>query len=222
MGDKGTDRQETQKELDELERQLIEMGNMVESLFADSVVALMEKDWGAETELREEDYRAHESWLKIDKLCLDLLCNRKLKADQVRFVSAAIKIASALKRTADQSLHIGEIIRSFELESLPDAGSLAPVASMIELTQSMLGDVIEALVNHNAEEAAGLHLVSRELASLDAKAVDELGDAMLNGRVPVHLGTGLVRAVQRLQHVGNEVLDIANQLYHVYAGSPQQ
>lgn len=210
MNDEGMDEQQVRGELEELERQLIAMGNMVESLFADSVVALMERNPNVVPELREEDQRTHERWLEIDKLCVELLCNGKLGSDQIRFVSAAIKIAADLKRMADESLHLGEGIRSSALGSLPAAESLASIPRLAELTQSMLNDVIEAFINRDAGEAAGLHLVYGELAALRARSVDELGDGMLKGSIPIQLGIALVGVSQRLQRMGDEVLDISN------------
>ncbi len=191
------------------------MGNTVESLFADAVVALMDRDRQAVPELREEDYRAHERWLEIDKLCVDSLCEGDLDEDGVRFVSSAIKIAAALKRIADESLRVGEGIRAFGPEVLPASKSLAAIPPMVERTQSMLSDVMEALVNHDCKEAAALHLACRELASLDDRAVEQLGEGMLTGAIPLKLGTGFVRMAQRLQHIGHEVLDVANQVCHL-------
>jgi len=198
------------------------MGNTVESLFADAVVALMDRDRQAVPELREEDYRAHERWLEIDKLCVDSLCEGDLDEDGVRFVSSAIKIAAALKRMADESLRVGEGIRAFGPEVLPASKSLAAIPPMVERTQSMLSDVMEALVNHDCKEAAALHLACRELASLDDRAVEQLGEGMLNGAIPLKLGTGFVRMAQRLQRIGHEVLDIANQVCHVSRRAGEQ
>jgi phosphate transport system protein len=203
-------------EVEELERQVVAMGSMVESLFAEAAMALIEGSPGMVPDLREEDCRAHERWLEIDKLCTELLTNGELDPDQVHFVWAADKIATDLKRAADGALRVGASIRSCDPGSLPTAESLAGIPQMAELTQSMLSDVIEAFINHDAAEAGGLHLVFRELASLNGRTREELASAMSDGKLPVPLGLSLVCLAQQFEEIGNEVLDISNQVRQLH------
>jgi len=202
-------------ELKRLERLLITMGNMVESLLADSVMALVEGSPPLMPGIRREDCKAHEQWLEADKLCLELLASGKLEPAQVRFVWAADKIATALKRTADESLRIGESLCSCA-DSSPTAGALSATPRMATLTQSMLSDALEALVNRDAVEAAALHLVSRELASLNGQATRELTEGLAGGRIAVPLGAACLGAAQRLARIGDEALEISNQVSRLY------
>ncbi|MCK4373944.1 MAG: hypothetical protein KAX19_01405 [Candidatus Brocadiae bacterium] len=215
MSGKPMDERQVRGEVQELERQLIAMGNMVESLFADSVMALVERTPGVLPGLRAEDCRAHERWLEIDKFCTELLINGELDPEQVRFISAAIKIASDLKRTADECVRIGEGVRSCELDSLATAGSLASIPPMAALTQSMLSDAIEAFIRRDAAQAAALHLVFRELASLNGRAVKELSEGIAGGEIPAAVGAAFVGVAQRLERIGDDVLSIANQVRHL-------
>ncbi len=222
MGKKTRKSKRPAVDLRRLERHVIAMGNMVESLFADAVVALMDRNFQAVPELREEDYRAHERWLEIDKLCVDFLCDGNLDEDGVRFVSSAIKIAGALKRMADESLLVGGGMRACGPELPPAAESLAAISPMVERTQAMLSSVMDAFVNRDCEEAAGLHLAYRELALLDDRAVEQLGKGIMSGGITVQLGTEFVGMAQRLQRIGHEVLDVSNQVSHLYRRAGEQ
>lgn len=199
----------------ELERRLITISNMVESLFADSLIGLVEPN-PATLELRAEDCRAHEQCLEIDKLCTELLTNGGLSAQEVRFTSAAIKIAADLKRTADECLRIGEEVRIHQLDSASTTESLASIARMAELTQSMLSDGIEALINRDAAAAAGLYPLFQELASLKSQAVEELTERMVEEEIAIPLLATFLGVAQRLERIGDEVLDISNQVRHLY------
>jgi len=198
-----------------LERLLVAMGNMVESLFADSVVTLIEGSPALMPEMRQEDCKAHEQWLAIDKLCVELLADTSLEPEQVRFVWAAEKIATALKRTADESLRIGQTLRSSP-GSPPAAGSLSTTPRMATLAQSMLSDALEALVNRDPVEAVALHLVFRELASLKSAAGRELTEGMANGHVRVPAGVACLAVAEGLERVGQEVLEVSNQVHRLY------
>ena len=209
------DDQQVRGEIEELERQLIAMANMVESLFGDATMTLIERSPGATAELRAGDYRAHERWIEVDKLCTELLTNGDLNADQIREVSAVIKMALDLKRAAAEAVRIGVGIRAARLEGLTTTESLVTFPGLAELAQGMLRDAIEAFINRDPEEAGGLHMVFRELASLRAETTDLLARGMAAGEVPIATGILFVGVAQRLESFGSEVLDIANQVRHL-------
>jgi len=96
MTDESTPTTAVAGSLGELERRLIDMGNLVESLFVGSVVTLIDRTDDGMPELREEDCRAHERCLEIEKAAAGILAAGGLDAPHVRFVLATIKIAGAL------------------------------------------------------------------------------------------------------------------------------
>jgi len=199
--------------LDELERRLVTMCNTVESLFAEAVVAFLEANPEMVKELRADDYRAHEQWLEIDNLATGLLTRGSSDPQQVRFIAATAKIAGALKRAADESLRVSESLRACQPDTVPRADSLP---RMIELTQSMLSDTVEALLSRNATAASAVHLVFRELAGVASRAQVELGMSMQKGELSIPAGMTLACVAQRLERVGEEVVGIANQVAHLY------
>ena len=199
--------------VDQVEHLLVGMCNMAESLFADAVVGFLDGRADLVKELRAEDYRAHERWLEIDQLSMDLLTGAEPDPQQVGFIGAAMKIAGGLKRTADESLHIGESLRACQMGSLADADSLP---RMIELTQSMLGDAVEALLSQDATQASALYLVFRELSTLSEQGRRQLGESIQKGTLPPHVGVALVGVSYGLSRIGDEVLGIANQVAHIY------
>jgi len=209
------DKQQVRGEVQEVERQVIAMGNLVESLFADSVMALIERNPAMVPEMREEDCRAHERGLEVDRLCTELLTNGELAAEQVHVVWTAGKIISDLKRVADESLRIAEGLRSCQAESLAAAQALASIPGMAELTQSMLSDALEAYVNHDLTEAAAVHLVYRELAALHAQAADELSRGMADGEVAAPTGAAFIAVAGRLERIGQEALNIGAHVSHL-------
>ena len=201
--------------VDQLERLLVGMCNSTESLFADAVVAFLDGSSEMTRELRAEDYRAHERCLEIDQLALDLLTTAEPDPQQTLFIGAAMKIAGGLKRTADESLRIGERLRTCQIENLSRADSLP---QMIELTQGMLSDAVEGFLSQGTAESEGpaLHLVLRELTALAEQGQKQLGESIQKGALPPHAGVALVGVVQGLSRIGDEVLGIANQVAHIH------
>ena len=89
------------------------------------------------------------------------------------------------------------------------------MSRMVDLTQGMLGEAMAALIGHDAAQAATLHLVFRELASLHGQALEELAGALAEERLTPQAAFALTGATQRLERIGNEVLDLANQVRHL-------
>lgn len=204
------DERQVRGEVRELERQLIALANLVESLFAEAVMAVIENNRQAVPDLREEDYRAHERWIEIDRLCTELLTNGDLGQEQVLFLWGAMKIATHLKRAADESMRIGQALREGEPETL------GAVPRMAQLAQGILGDALSALATREPDEAAGLHLTHRELTSLASQAADDLVEQMESGEIAPSTGLALADIADRLSHVADEALGIAHQVAHLY------
>jgi phosphate transport system protein len=202
--------------LQELDRRVLTMGNTVESLFAESVVALVENGGEMLADLRTEDCKAHEQWVEIDLFCADLLSAYRLEPAQVRHVTAALKIAGALKRVADECLRIGRSVRA-GLSGPPLVGDHAAcVARMVALGQSMLNEALGAFVDRDAPGASALHSVFRELALLAEEAADDIADRVQGGGLEARQGAVLLGVTQRLERIGDEVLSVSNEVSHMY------
>ncbi|MDP6107617.1 MAG: PhoU domain-containing protein [Candidatus Brocadiia bacterium] len=86
--------------------QLVNLADIVESAFAESILALVESDEVAAQEARLDDYKAHSVWLRVDGLCTGILSTGTLSLKEFHFVCGAIKIAMDLKLMADEALSI--------------------------------------------------------------------------------------------------------------------
>lgn len=209
------DTAQAQGELGELERQIIALGNLVENLFAESVMSIIEQRDLAGISLRAEDCRAHERVIEIDHLCLDLLGRGGLPGEQVRFAWSCGRIATDLKRTADESLRLAQGAHRANLEDLPDAVNLQPLARMVALVQNMLGDCIEAFINRDTAEAAGLHVAFRSLTELRSETVSMFRKHVQNDLVPLDSAFELMNIAGRLETTGEQILDIGNLISHL-------
>jgi phosphate transport system protein len=203
-------------EVAEVKRRLLAMGSMVESLMAASLVALLDGDGNAVPELRGEDCRTHEQWLEVDKLCTELLTGGDQDAEQVRFLSAAAKIAGDFKRIGDDAFHIAEGMRACKSDCLPAARASASVPRLAELAQGMLSGCIESLIDGDPERSAELHEAFRTLTASCGSAVRALIQGVSDGDVTVPAGTALAGVAQRLERIGNEALDAATHVRHFY------
>ena len=203
-------------ELKALQQQLLSMAGIVESVFADAVVGLVEGDFNVASEVRLEDYKAHQTWLRAESLCVDLLSSGELSLEDVRFTAAALKIGQNLRRMADEAVQISSHIKACSAGDKSSAPSYAMLSRMVEITQSVFGSSIEALVNRDAALAQGLHLVFPELASLNRTVILEVIGEGKGEKPPAEVGVALVLVARALESISAHVLDVANAVHHLY------
>ena len=205
------------EELKVLSQHLVSLAEIVESVFADAVLGLMEGDFSAAREVRAEDYKAHQAWLQAESLCVELLVSGELSLKDVQFVTTAIKIAMWLRLAADESASISQHIRECSPAHLGPDGPMRTLAEMSTLTQSMLSDGIEAFVNWDAGHTQGLHHVFRELTSLGKQLTEQSAEKIPSADKDA--GATLLSAVvvaHSLEAIGEYVLEISAHIARLY------
>jgi phosphate uptake regulator len=194
-----------------VQQRLAAMGSMVESLFAECIVALIDESPDLVSDMRTEDTRAHEECIRIDKLCVELLCTTDPDPGAVRSALGAVKIAGALKRIADDAVRIAEASQAWGHDNVGVARSLSSLPRMAELIQGMLGDAVDGLIRRRAEASAGLHLVLGEVRDAGQVLAGRLADGVGKGNVTPEASGAFCVMAQHLERIGGEVLEVANQ-----------
>ena len=199
-----------------LQRQLVDLADIVESAFAEAIVALIDADGSAACEARKDEYRAHAVWLRVDSLCTDLLASGALEAPDVQFVATVIKIAMDLKLMADEAVRIDEHMAQWAANSLASTESTRTVSRIAEITQSMFSDDIEALVARDAGETRGLHGIARELNELRKQHLGQVTQELRDAHLPPAAAAASLLIARSLQDIGERALDMANHIARLY------
>ncbi|MBS3762992.1 MAG: hypothetical protein KGZ25_06785 [Planctomycetes bacterium] len=208
---------DAEEELRTLKSQILSLAGIVESVFTEATVALVDNDIAAAREAKVEDYKAHQEWLRVDTLACDLLSTGKLELDDVQFVCAAIKMALNLRMMADQAVAISKRMQACPAGEIPPGPCTEILPRMVELSQSIYSDSIEAFVNRDGAEAQSQHLVFRELSSLNDDLVERVKEEMVEEQnLPAEVGTALILVGRSLEFIGEHTLDIANYVSHLY------
>jgi len=95
-------------ELDKLQRRLLEMAGLVESAIHWSVRSLVERDEAQAQQVLQNEARINQMQIEIDGLTTRLLALHQPMAQDLRFLTAIIKINSDLERMGDLAVNIVE------------------------------------------------------------------------------------------------------------------
>lgn len=98
-------------QLEELNRDMIEMGAMTEKIIESSVVLILKKDKEAIEKVVEFSSEVYQKEKEIENLCIKLLLQQQPVAKDLRTISSILKMVTDIERISEQSKDIVEIIK---------------------------------------------------------------------------------------------------------------
>lgn len=165
-------------ELEKLNRDLIEMGVMVEDSMDKAIVALKNQDKELAKAICESDDLIDDMENVIERRCLNLIARQQPLAKDLRTVTTALKIITDLERIGDHASDISEI--TINMVNQKYIKPLIDIPKMAELAKQMVHDAITAYVTNDKELAIKVCLSDNPIDDLFDKIVLELVGIMKN------------------------------------------
>ena len=103
-------RRQFDEQLEELAREMISMGAMIESAIDKACDALMRHDVALAKSVMESDHLIDQKERTIESMCLRLLLIQQPIARDLHKVSSALKMITDMERVGDQAADICEIV----------------------------------------------------------------------------------------------------------------
>ena len=148
------------QELEDLKKQLLKMGTLVETAIFQSVEALKQLSRQEANKVIADDKIIDELENTIDERCLDLLALRQPMAADLRFIIMSMNISTDLERIADLAVDIGQ--RVIELAGKPLLKPLIDIPQLTHIAQAMVKDALDSFVNKDAYLAEKVILLDNE------------------------------------------------------------
>jgi len=203
-----------EEELNKLQRRLLEMAGLVESAIHLSVRSLA----GSSEEhlvLRNES-RVNQMQIEIDEMATRLLALHQPMAQDLRFLTAAIKINSDLERMGDLAVNIAE--RAVELKRRPALQPVIDIPKMAELTSAMVRKSLNAFVGRDAELARSVLLSDDEVDDLKNNIYRTLIHLMESTPSTIAAAVDLIFVAHNLERIADHATNIAEGVLFVVKG----
>ena len=139
------------RQLCQLNDELIEMGELIEKAIEDTIKALVSQDVELANAVINMDDEIDAKEKEIENLCLKLLLQQQPVAKDLRLISSALKMITDMERIGDHATDISEI--TIELSSQKYIKKLEHIQQMSKETMVMLVQSIEAFVNKDIDKA---------------------------------------------------------------------
>ena len=139
------------EQLEQLNEEMINMGNMIEASIGNAVKALMKQDEELAKKTMAGDEKIDRTERKIEDLCLRLLLQQQPVARDLRNVSSALKMVTDMERIGDHATDISEL--AVVLSKKPYVKKLDHIEEMAKETMVMLIQSLEAFVEKDLDKA---------------------------------------------------------------------
>ncbi|MNI25647.1 hypothetical protein D3C73_793080 [compost metagenome] len=202
--------------IDELQKELLNMGESVENLIHLAVDSLSKLDDTVARFIIEDDDQIDAYLTKIDELCLRLIALQQPMASDLRIIGTAIKIATDLERIADHAVDIAKVTLRFAGEEL--AKPLVDIPQMAEIAKDMLRESLLSYTERNVHRAASLAEKDDQVDKLYSSVLQELiglmGDDFNKNRQLTHL----IFVAHYLERVADHATNIGEGVIYMVTG----
>lgn len=204
-------------ELANLNNQLIGMGTLVENAIKNTIDIIVSGNTDGLEKARENEELINSAEKKIQNHCLRLLLHQAPVAQDLRYVSSALKMITDLERIGDQAMDIAEMAQYIKNQS--NMVHMTHIAEMASQASEMVTMAIDAFVKKDIELAK---TVSRR-----DDVIDELFDRVKAETVEIihnnkELGTeaiDLMMIAKYLERIGDHAVNVAEWVSFSITGS---
>jgi phosphate transport system protein len=195
---------------------IAEMGGLAEVAIAQSVEALVRRDYDLAAQVVASDARLDALEVEVDRLAVRIIALRAPMADDLRDVISALKISGIIERIGDYAKNIAK--RVGEVEGRAKIEPLTLIPTMAEIAQSMVKDVLDAYAARDAKLAV-------EVVDRDEK-VDEFYNSifrnlvahMMENPATISSAAQLLFVARNLERIGDHATNVAELVYYAATG----
>ena len=210
-------RSDFERNLGQLQDELLELGQMVERAIVKSMDALEQRDMSASFEVVQEDDLINRQRFKLEEECIDLIATQQPLAIDLRTLIAVLQIAVELERMGDYAEGIGKVGMIIGDEPLFEP--IDDLKLMSNYAIDMLRRSLQAWADRDISAARQVWVDDDKIDSLYRQVCRELFQGM--GREPkmIQRSTHLLWVAHDLERIGDRATNIAERVTYLVTGS---
>lgn len=205
-----------QIEIDNLKKQILSLGAMVEEQVNNAIKALEKKDPDIAWTVINVDKKVDEIEVEVEEECLKILALHQPVAVDLRFISAVIKINNDLERIGDEAVNIAE--RVIYLGTRPPLKVSFDYNEMSEKTIKMLKDSLDALVSLDIDLAYRVRLEDDVVDEFDRGFFDKVKKEIPDNTERVGSLIHLFSISHHLERIADHATNIAEEVIYLIEG----
>ena len=207
------------RQLLELNNELIQMGSLIEQAIEMGISALVKQDVEKAEQAIKFDVEVDEQEKTIESLCMKLLLQQQPVAKDLRLISAALKMITDMERIGDHAADISEMtILMADSDYEKSAINMDVIKDMAKETTDMVIKSVDAFVKSDLELCR--NVIDRDDVVDDAfnEIKEKLADMIYGGNLDAKTGLDLLMTAKYFERIGDHAVNIAEWVEYSITG----
>ncbi len=203
-------------ELEEVTRDILAMGGLVETQLRSALDALIERDQELAERVVETDQQIDELEHQVDELATRILALRQPMAEDLRRVKTALKVASNLERMGDLASNIAKRSLTIDAEAaIPEREGLKRMGAAV---YAMTNDVLNAYRDDNTDLALSVWHQDEAIDEMYASVFRGILADMIAEPDTIPTGTQVHFIAKNIERMGDPTTNIAEMVAYMIEG----
>jgi phosphate transport system protein len=213
-------RESYQRNLRELQDEVLVMGSMIEKALERSMQALKGRDLDLAKLVVAEDQNVNKKRFEIEEKALDIITCQAPMASDLRILLAILFIVTDLERMGDHAAGNAKI--ALMIGDEPPLKPLVDLPRMNEKTIDMLHRTLNAFIIHDADAARKIVAEDDEIDNLYDQVFRELLTFMMEDPRSITRATRLMWVGHNLERTGDRVTNICERVVFMVTGKMEE
>lgn len=205
-----------QRDLENLKRDILIMGSMVENSTNKAILALVQRKSELAEEVIQGDHKINNKENKIEEECLKILALHQPVAADLRFIIVVLKVNNDLERMGDLAINISE--RSVYLSAREPLEVSLDFPRMIEGVRKMVKGSLDSLVGQDPRLARDVLAMDDEVDNINREMYEVLQKVMRDDPSTVNRAVQLLSASRYLERIADLTTNIAEDVVFMVEG----
>jgi phosphate transport system protein len=209
-------RQWFDKDLDELNQEILKMGGIIEEQIYDAVKSLTSKDLVLAEKVIHRDDRVDELQQIIEDKSVRLVIRQQPIAKDLRTIFAGIKLVTDLERISDIAVNIARIAKRIIKEEY--VKPLIDIPRMAKIAQKIVRVALDSYVKRDVGMAESLVEMEEEIDRLYSQVFEELLVIMEEKPRTIFQAAQLIMVARQLERIGDHSTNIGEMVVYLVTG----
>jgi phosphate transport system protein len=205
-----------EENLEILQKNLLEMGRIVEEMLNSAILSLKNRDAKLAEETIRKDDIVDKLNLEIENKCLELIALQQPVAKDLRTIASALKIITDIERCGDYTVDIAKV--SLKLIEKEIFKPLELIPKMVELVQNMLRRALEGFVERDINKIKKMIEEDDEVDHLYNFLHEELVEYIMKDPSLTSQAIHLLMVGRYLERIADHITNIGERVYYMETG----
>ncbi len=208
------------RQLAELQDELLVLAKMVDRAIDQSVEALRTLDYDLARRTIAEDTQINNKRFEIEERTLNIMARQQPLASDLRILAAVLNIITDLERMGDHAEGIAKIAIMHGSYGL--LKPLVDLPVMATKARDMLRGAMDSFISRDTELAKEISAKDDEIDALYDQIYEELLGFMIEDRGTIKQATYLLWATHNIERIGDRVTNICERVVFLVTGRMEE